>query len=101
MHLSVGLHEGLLVPHVLALKQALCDHGLPESAVRLRVYDGGHDVAWWREELIDALGQVLSAMPQRTCIKKGISVTRNKTPGDPDASITCTKGSRHCGSPSN
>lgn len=63
VHLSVGLHEGLLVPHVLALKQALCDHGLPESAVRLRVYDGGHDVAWWREELIDALGQVLSTMP--------------------------------------
>ena len=50
--LCVGTLEGTTVPHVQQLHQRLLAAGVDSD---LKLYTGGHDVAWWRGALIDGL----------------------------------------------
>lgn len=52
IRLSVGSLEGTTVLHVCQLHQLLLTSGVKSE---LSVYMGGHDYAWWRGALIDAL----------------------------------------------
>lgn len=50
--LCVGTLEGTTVPHVQQLHQRLLAAGVDSD---LKLYTGGHDMAWWRGALIDGL----------------------------------------------
>ncbi|EFB2737082.1 esterase family protein [Escherichia coli] len=52
IQLGVGSLEGTTVSHVQRLHQSLIAAGLESN---LTVYAGGHDYAWWRGAIIDAL----------------------------------------------
>ncbi|SES24891.1 alpha/beta hydrolase-fold protein [Corynebacterium cystitidis] len=54
--LSVGQQEGFSVERVERLAQVLKHRGWRSS---FSIYDGGHDYAWWRGALFDALRAVL------------------------------------------
>lgn len=54
--LHVGAQEGLLVAHAHGLSHALGHARWPHS---LRVEQGGHDVAWWREALVGDLMELM------------------------------------------
>lgn len=56
VRLAVGLREPHLLPHVHELSLTLEALGWP---VDTRVYDGGHDDAWWRAGVIDGLESLL------------------------------------------
>lgn len=56
-YLSVGLREGHSVAHVLSLSREMHSIGWRNS---VRLIDGGHDLAWWREELVASLADALS-----------------------------------------
>lgn len=54
--LHVGSLEGMLVAHTFGLSHAMEYAGWQH---RLRVHNGGHDYAWWREALIGDLVELL------------------------------------------
>lgn len=54
--LGVGSREGLMLPKTHTLAQVMAARGWD---ARVRVWDGGHDLACWRHDLIDALLEVL------------------------------------------
>lgn len=56
MAISVGLHEGVLGERVAVLEEALRGRGVDVAA---RTYDGGHDYACWRGQLIEDLREFL------------------------------------------
>lgn len=61
VHLSHGRQEWVLAgPHV-EFASALADAGVRVVAAD---YNGGHDYAWWRGAVADALGQVPGLQPQ-------------------------------------
>lgn len=57
IRLDVGARENVSVPRLHVLEQTLVSAGWP---VHLRVYDGGHDYAWWRGALFDHLRALLA-----------------------------------------
>ena len=57
VHLGVGLREGRMLPGAHLLEQTMRHRGWD---VELNVYDGGHDLAWWRGALLDDLTRILS-----------------------------------------
>ncbi|APT88448.1 hypothetical protein CFRA_03215 [Corynebacterium frankenforstense DSM 45800] len=54
--LGVGTREGLMLPKTHTLAHVMAARGWD---ARVRVWDGGHDLACWRHDLIDALLEVL------------------------------------------
>ena len=56
IYLDVGLRETMTVPHLHGLAMRLTAAEWPH---KLRVYDGGHDNAWWRASLLDRLAEIL------------------------------------------
>lgn len=55
--LTAGVREGLTLNRVHLLRQTLRSRGWAAS---IDVYDGGHDIAWWRGALLDRLEEALT-----------------------------------------
>jgi enterochelin esterase-like enzyme len=60
IRLQVGTLEGLTIGRMETLRHRLAGDGWD---VRMRGYEGGHDYAWWRGALLDALEE-LTAEPE-------------------------------------
>ncbi|WP_448851589.1 alpha/beta hydrolase-fold protein [Corynebacterium sp. 335C] len=56
VRIQVGCREGLMLPRAHAADQTLRGRGVDST---VSVYDGGHDLAWWRGGLIDALAELV------------------------------------------
>lgn len=60
LYLNIGLREGLLAMHCQGFSLAAHHKQWPHQ---LNVTDGGHDMAWWREVVLDQLAIVVSQLP--------------------------------------